>query len=87
MSSTKVVLGIIAGASLGAIAGILFAPDKGSATRKKIIDQTNDLRSTLNDWATDFIHTIKGGDRATQNGNENETANEYSTGMNTNTMG
>lgn len=83
MSSTKVVLGIIAGASIGAIAGILFAPDKGSATRKKIIDQTNDLRSILNDWATDFIHTIKGEDSSTQNENENE----YSTGMNTNTMG
>jgi len=36
MSSGKVMLGILAGIAAGAIIGILFAPDKGSETRKKI---------------------------------------------------
>ena len=36
MSSGKVVLGVLAGVAAGAILGILFAPDKGSETRKKI---------------------------------------------------
>jgi gas vesicle protein len=37
MSSGKVVLGLLAGVAAGALAGILFAPAKGSKTRKKIL--------------------------------------------------
>lgn len=37
MKSGKVLLGILAGAAAGAMAGILFAPEKGSKTRKKIM--------------------------------------------------
>ncbi len=36
MSSGKVLLGILAGAAAGALAGILFAPQKGKVTRMKI---------------------------------------------------
>jgi gas vesicle protein len=36
MSSGKVVLGLLAGIATGAITGLLFAPDNGSNTRKKI---------------------------------------------------
>jgi gas vesicle protein len=32
MSSGKMVLGILAGLAAGALAGILFAPEKGSVT-------------------------------------------------------
>lgn len=39
MNSNKVLLGILGGVAVGAIAGILFAPDKGSKTRKKITDK------------------------------------------------
>lgn len=35
MNSGKVVLGALAGLAAGALLGILFAPDKGSETRKK----------------------------------------------------
>ena len=37
-NSAKVVVAFAAGVALGAIAGILFAPDKGKETRKKISD-------------------------------------------------
>ncbi|MFA5329781.1 MAG: YtxH domain-containing protein [Prolixibacteraceae bacterium] len=37
MSSGKVLLGVLVGATAGALAGILFAPHKGTVTRKKII--------------------------------------------------
>ena len=40
---------IAAGAAVGAIAGILFAPDKGSETRRKINDQGKKLASDVKD--------------------------------------
>lgn len=42
MSTGKVVLGVLAGLAIGAIAGILLAPEKGSVTRKQIIDKGDD---------------------------------------------
>ena len=36
MNTGKVLLSVLAGAAIGASLGILFAPDKGSSTRKKI---------------------------------------------------
>jgi len=42
MSTGKVALGVLAGLATGAILGILFAPEKGSVTRKKIADKGKD---------------------------------------------
>ncbi len=39
MNTSKVLLGVLGGVAVGAIAGILLAPDKGSKTRKKIMDK------------------------------------------------
>ncbi len=47
MSSGKVVLGLLAGVAAGAIAGLLFAPDKGSGTRKKIIKKGKNYEKKL----------------------------------------
>jgi len=38
-NTTKIVVAVAAGIAVGAIAGILFAPDKGSETRKKINEE------------------------------------------------
>ena len=40
MNSSKVVLGILGGVAAGALMGILFAPEKGSKTRKKIANKS-----------------------------------------------
>lgn len=48
MKTDKTLLGIIGGVAAGVILGILFAPEKGTKTRRKIlnkgIDYTNDLK-------------------------------------------
>lgn len=47
MSKGKVVLGTLAGLAIGAAAGILFAPEKGSTTRKQIKDKGEDYVGKL----------------------------------------
>lgn len=47
MSSGKVVLGLLAGIATGAIAGLLFAPAKGSDTRKKITKKGKNYEKKL----------------------------------------
>ena len=42
MKTGKVVLGTLAGLAIGALAGILFAPEKGSTTRQQIKDKSDD---------------------------------------------
>lgn len=49
MSSEKVLLGILAGIAIGATLGILFAPDKGSETRKKFSKKRMDYADALKD--------------------------------------
>lgn len=55
MSTGKVILGTMAGLAVGGILGILFAPEKGSVTRRQIMDKGNDyadeLKSKYNEFA------------------------------------
>jgi gas vesicle protein len=59
MSTTKILFGFIAGAAVGAAIGILFAPDKGTETRRKISDQGNDLADNLKSRFTDLVDGVK----------------------------
>ena len=47
MERGKVILGILAGAAAGSLIGILFAPDKGIDTRKKIVNKGEDYVGNL----------------------------------------
>ena len=58
-ADSKVLLGLLAGAAIGAIAGILFAPDKGSETRKKIAKNSNEMGETLKSSFNDFVDSVK----------------------------
>lgn len=48
-NSSKVLIALGAGAAIGAILGILFAPAKGEEIRKKITDQSKKLVDNVKD--------------------------------------
>jgi gas vesicle protein len=58
MNSVKVLFGAFAGLAAGAALGILFAPDKGSTTRKKISRQSSDYADGLSDKFNAFIDNM-----------------------------
>jgi gas vesicle protein len=47
MSRGRIILGALAGVAAGALIGILFAPDKGSSTRKKIVNKGEEYVENL----------------------------------------
>ena len=55
MSSGKVVLGLLAGAAAGALAGILFAPAKGSRTRRRIMNKGENYADSLKNKLNDLL--------------------------------
>jgi gas vesicle protein len=59
MKTNKVVTGIIGGLAVGAILGILYAPDKGCNTRKKIAKKSTDLKDNIKDTFSDFLSNIE----------------------------
>ena len=68
MKTGKVALGLLAGLAAGAVLGILFAPDKGTNTRKKIMSKgeeyADDVKEKFNeavDAITDKYKSIRHG--------------------------
>lgn len=47
MTTAKAVLGVLAGMAAGAALGVLFAPNKGSETRKKITKKGQDVADSI----------------------------------------
>jgi gas vesicle protein len=58
MSKEKVLLGVLAGVAIGAALGVLFAPDKGWNTRKRISKKAEDLTEDLIDKFEEFLDSI-----------------------------
>lgn len=48
---SNTILAILAGTAIGAILGILYAPDKGANTRQKIADQAAATQSSITEGA------------------------------------
>jgi gas vesicle protein len=57
--SSKIIVGFLAGTAVGALAGILFAPEKGSETRKKIAAKSGDITDSVKNSFNDFIDGVK----------------------------
>ena len=58
MFKGKFLLGILAGAAAGAILGVLFAPNKGVDTRKKIKQRGDDLVNGVKDGVNSTVDNI-----------------------------
>jgi gas vesicle protein len=58
-NSGKIIAALIAGAAVGAAIGILFAPDKGSETRKKMAGSGEDFVETLKAKFGEMIDGVK----------------------------
>jgi gas vesicle protein len=58
MSKVNVVIGALAGIAVGALLGVLFAPDKGTETRKKIAKKSKDTADSLKSKVNEFVENI-----------------------------
>lgn len=58
MNAIKVTLGVFAGIAVGALAGILFAPAKGSSTRRRIVHLGEEYSDELKERFEDLVESI-----------------------------
>lgn len=62
MDTGKVIVSIVAGAAAGALLGVLFAPDKGTETRRKMIQRGDDfarnIKTRFNEYINNFTNTF-----------------------------
>ncbi|HNW49533.1 MAG TPA: YtxH domain-containing protein [Prolixibacteraceae bacterium] len=57
-NSAKVVLGVLTGVAIGTVLGVLFAPDKGSETRKKVVEKGGDMVDDVNEKLKKLIDEL-----------------------------
>ena len=58
MKTGKLVLGILGGLAAGATLGILFAPEKGTKTRRKIMEKGSDYADELKDKFESVVEAV-----------------------------
>lgn len=58
MKNNKALLGFLGGIAAGALLGVLYAPDKGSKTRKKIKQKGSQYADDAKDKADEILETF-----------------------------
>ncbi len=58
MKLGKVLFGLVAGAAVGATIGLLFAPKKGSVTRRYISKKGNEFREKVEGKFNEFVDNV-----------------------------
>ena len=58
MSFKRVLIGVMAGVAAGATLGVLYAPEKGSATRKRFSRKSYDYNDELEERFNELIDSI-----------------------------
>jgi gas vesicle protein len=58
MNSSKLLLGVLGGVAAGALMGVLFAPEKGSKTRRKIMNKANDGADVFKDKFDSLLESM-----------------------------
>jgi gas vesicle protein len=71
MNTGKTLLGILAGVATGAAIGILFAPHKGTETRRRIAKKGKDYKNLLKDQYNDLVDKITNKFDTLENGTDN----------------
>jgi gas vesicle protein len=59
MDTGKIVLGVVGGIAVGALIGVLFAPEKGSVTRRNISRKGEEYMDDLKDKFNDFLESAE----------------------------
>lgn len=58
-STSKIIVTTLAGVGAGVLIGLLFAPDKGTETRRRLSEKYNDLSESIKGKITDLVDTVK----------------------------
>ena len=68
MSNSRIIISFLVGAAVGGALGILLAPDKGTETRRKIVekgseigDSISEFGGTIKDKFNQMVNGAKGG--------------------------
>jgi gas vesicle protein len=59
MRATRIIAGAILAMAAGAALGVLFAPDKGSTTRRKLTQQGTRYLGTIKNTAGEYVEALE----------------------------
>lgn len=59
INNGKMIGALLVGAAIGGVLGVLFAPEKGSDTRKKIMAKGEDLRDSIKEKFNGLMDGMK----------------------------